>query len=77
MNKRSQHVVPNPRGGWSVKTAGASRATRVFDGQDEAIRYARDLAKRAHTELYVHRRDGTIRNKNSYGLDPYPPKDRK
>jgi hypothetical protein len=28
-----------------------------------------------HTEVVIHRRDGTIRD--SYGNDPVPPKDRK
>jgi len=26
------------------------------------------------SEVIVHRRDGRIREKNSYGNDPYPPK---
>jgi hypothetical protein len=70
---KDQHVVPNPRGGWSVRHTGATRATRVFDTQEDAVQYARDVAKRESAELYVHRRDGTIKQKDSYGSDPFPP----
>jgi hypothetical protein len=75
--KKTHHVVPNPSGGWSVKKGGASRASRVFDTQREAEKYGRDQAKKAHSELYVHRKDGTIRERDSYGNDPFPPRDEK
>jgi hypothetical protein len=75
MGKRSQHVIRNPKGGWSVFHSGATRASRNFDTQAEAVNYGRNLARREQTELYVHRNDGTIREKNSYGLDPHPPID--
>lgn len=71
--KRSQHVVPSG-GKWSVRKSGASRASGVFKTQDEAISRARDIAKSQGTELYIHGRDGRIRERNSYGSDPYPPK---
>jgi hypothetical protein len=77
MSKPSKHVIPNPSGGWAVKNSGAVRASRTFDTQAEAITYGRNVAKSAHTELYIHGRDGTIKNKNSYGNDPFPPKDKK
>lgn len=67
MAKNSQHVLPNPNGGWSVLKSGASRATRTFDTQKKAINYARQLSRTQGTELYVHKRDGTIRSKDSYG----------
>ncbi len=74
MPKKAQHVVPGANGGWAVRQAGASRASKTFDTQDAAIQYARDRARREHAELYVHRKDGTIRDRNSYGSDPHPPK---
>jgi uncharacterized protein YdaT len=77
MSKKSQHVVPNQKGGWSVRKSGSSRATRVFDTQKEAIEYAKDLAKKEQSEIYIHRRDGTISDKNSYDSDPFPPKDKR
>ncbi|MEM6797585.1 MAG: DUF2188 domain-containing protein [Acidobacteriota bacterium] len=38
----------------------------MFETQDAAVKYARDAAKRVHGELYVHRRDGTIQERQSY-----------
>ena len=73
MGKRNQHVVPSD-GGWAVKGAGSSRATRVFKTQGEAIEAGRDIAKNQGSELLIHGRDGRIREKNTYGRDHYPPK---
>lgn len=77
MSKKSQHVVPHPDGGWSVKRGGSERATRRFKTQKEAISYGRKISKRQGAEFYIHRRDGMIREKNSYGNDPRPPKDKR
>lgn len=77
MSKNSQHVVKNSNGGWSVKKSGAKKATKNFSTQGEAISLAREIAKNQKTELYIHRENGRIRDKNSYGNDPCPPKDKK
>jgi hypothetical protein len=74
MNKRSQHVAPNRYGGWAVRRTGASRASRIFKTRDDAVTYARHLAERERSELYVHGRDGMIRERDSYESDPVPPK---
>lgn len=74
MNKSGRHVIPNAQGGWSVRKSGATRATRVFDTRQEAESFARNLAKKEHGELYIHRRDGTIRQRDSYGKDSSPSK---
>ena len=66
MNKNSQHVVPNPTGGWSVRKSGAERASSVFSNQEDAVKRGRELARREGTELYIHRSDGTVREKSSY-----------
>jgi hypothetical protein len=72
----SQHVVKNADG-WAVKKGGSTRATKVFSNQSEAIAYGRNIAKNQRTELYVHGKDGRIREKDSYGRDLHPPKDKK
>lgn len=77
VKKPGRHVVPNPEGGWDDKKEGASRASRHFDTQQEAIEAARETARREKTELSIHRKDGRIREKDSYGNDPYPPKDKR
>jgi len=70
----TRHVVRNPKGGWSVRESGASRATRVFDSQADAVRFAKELSKRQGGDLFVHRSDGRIRERDSYGRVPFPPK---
>ena len=72
----NQHVVPNPNGGWDVKGEGNSKATRHTDTQREAIGIAKDIARNQKSEAVIHGRDGKIRDKDSYGNDPVPPKDR-
>ena len=73
MPTKGQHVVPNG-GRWAVRRAGAERASGTYSTQKEAIEAAREHAKNQKTELYIHGRDGRIRERESYGRDPYPPK---
>ena len=73
MSKKGQHVVPSGEG-WSVRRAGASRASGTYKTQREAVERAKDMAQSQRTELFVHGRDGRIRERNSYGRDPNPPK---
>ena len=74
--RRNQHVVKNPDG-WAVKGAGNSRATVVKPTQGAAIRAAIPIAKREKSDVVIHGRDGRIRDRDSYGNDPVPPRDRK
>jgi hypothetical protein len=46
----------------------------VHATQAEAIAAATQIAKNQKTELYIHGRDGRIREKNSFGADSFPPK---
>ena len=73
MSKRNQHIVPH-EDGWAVKGAGSSRATSVHRTQKEAIDAGRQVAQNQKTELFIHGRDGKIRERDSHGNDPYPPK---
>jgi len=77
MSKATKHVVPSGTGGWAVKNSGATRASRTFETQQQAVTYARDAAKKVGTELYIHGRDGSIKDKRSYGNDPLPPRDKR
>lgn len=71
---KNQHVTHRSDGNWQVKGAGNSRATVVTATQREAIEIAIAIARNQQSEMVVHGRDGRIREKNSYGNDPYPPK---
>lgn len=70
MAKKSNHVVPSSSG-WSVKKSGADRASKTFDTKDKAVEYGRKLSKNEKTELFIHKSNGMIQNR-----DPYPPKDK-
>ncbi len=74
MAGRNQHVTPHPLGGWQVKGAGNNRATVRTQTQKEAADIARQIAINQHSERLIHRTTGEIRQKNSYGNDPCPPK---
>ena len=73
MTKRNQHVVPH-EGGWAVRGANSQRATSVHSTQSEAIDTAREIARNQRTELLIHGRNGQIRERDSFGNDPCPPK---
>lgn len=62
---------------WQVKGAGNEKTTGLFSTQKEAISKAREIAINQESEVIIHGVDGKIRNKNSYGNDPCPPKDKK
>jgi uncharacterized protein DUF2188 len=68
------HVVPRVDG-WAVRSEGSSRATSIHSSQREAIDAARKLAKQTSTQLVIHGRDGRIKERASYGSDPFPPRE--
>lgn len=73
MKHKGQHVVPSGDG-WAVRKSGASRASNVFLTQDDAIRRGRELAKVQGGELYIHGRDGRIRERDTFAKSPLPSK---
>ncbi len=68
----NQHVVPHPDG-WAVQPEGGQRPSSVHNTQAGAIDRARELARNQEAELLIHNREGQIRDRDSYGNDPYPP----
>jgi hypothetical protein len=73
MSKKNQHIVPH-EDGWAVRGEGNQRVTSIHDTQQQAIRAGRDIARNQGSELLVHGENGRIRERNTYGHDPYPPK---
>ena len=71
---KNQHVTPHSGGGWQVKGEGNSKATVITDTQKEAIDIGREIARNQGSELVIHGTDGRIREKDSHGNDPFPPK---
>jgi hypothetical protein len=76
MSKKNQHVVPKGDE-WAIRGEGNEKLTKIVDTQAEAIKIARQIAINQQSELVIHRPDGTIRDKDSYGHDSNPPKDKK
>ena len=71
---KNQHVTPHPAGGWQVKGEGNSKATVRTSTQKEAIDRARAISRNHGSELVIHRLNGMIRDKDSHGRDPFPPR---
>lgn len=74
--KKNQYVVPT-KDGWGVRGENNERLTKKFDKKSDAVECAKDIAKNQKSELTILKKDGQIQNKNSYGNDPMPPKDKK
>lgn len=74
MSKKKSYEVAPDGGRWKVKKHGNQKASKTFDTQKQAIDYGKKRAKQDKTELQIKNRKGQIRDSNSYGNDPYPPK---
>jgi len=76
MAKKNVHVVPSGKR-WAVKQEGSAAALSTHRTQQAASTAGRRVAKQNQSELVIHRANGQIRDKDSYGNDPCPPKDTK
>ena len=76
MSKKAQHIVPHGDD-WGVRKEGSERLTKITPTKREAEEIGRRIAENQKTELIIHKKDGTIQDKDSYGSDPCPPKDKK
>ena len=76
MAKRNVHVVKRDDG-WAVRREGAQRDSSHHGTQGKAIHAAERTARADKVELFIHGRDGKIRDRDSYGPDPFPPMDTK
>ena len=72
MRKRI-HVVPHEHG-WATRREGASGVESRHRTQANAQQQARTVARREGAEVVIHRPDGRIRDADSYGSDPFPPR---
>lgn len=71
--KRNVHVTPRSDGRWNVQREGGQRPSSVHDTQAQAVAQGRQTAKDDAVEFLLHGRNGRIRERDSYGHDPYPP----
>lgn len=67
IERKVYHVTTHDEG-WQVKAEGAERATSVHPTKNEAVAASRELATAQEpSEVIIHRVDGTIQNRNTYG----------
>lgn len=66
-------TTPSPEG-WNNQRDGENLNAAPIPTKKAAVAAGRALAKELKTEHVIHKKDGTIREKNSYGNDPRPPK---
>jgi N-methylhydantoinase A/oxoprolinase/acetone carboxylase beta subunit len=69
--KPAIHTVPHG-GGWANRREGAARVSKVFPTKAAAQAAGRETARRERTEHIIHKKDGEIGSRNSYGNDPHP-----
>ena len=74
--KKDIHVVPHENG-WATRKEGNERASGVYTTKSEALERGRNQAQREKVELVIHGKDGKIQDSDSYGRDPFPPRDKK
>jgi hypothetical protein len=71
--KKDVHVVPHGNE-WAIKRPGNERASSLHPTQADAIERGRTVSREAGSELFIHRPDGTIRDRDSHGKDKFPPR---
>lgn len=71
---KNQHVIRRDDHLWAVRDAGNSRDTSLHPTQEAARLAARKIAQNQKSDVLIHDINGRIRQKNSYGRDPFPPK---
>lgn len=71
MTAKGQHVVPSG-GEWSVRRSGARKATAIYATEAEAIERATAIARKEHGIIYIHDRNGHIRERRTCNKSPHP-----
>jgi len=78
MGKRNVHTVYNSdRSMWETKKEKQEKPIFSSHTKGNAMEKSVRLAKELEVEHVIHNKDGKISDKDSYGNDPFPPKDKK
>jgi hypothetical protein len=72
-NKDNIHVVPH-NGEWAARREGNEKVSKCFETQREANNWSKNQSPK---EVLIHNRQGVIRERNTYGIDPCPPRDKR
>lgn len=73
-DKENYWTQQRPDGKWESKREGGERPSKVTQTQADAWAYSKFKAKQSGGKAFLRGRDGEIRERNTYGKDPYPPK---
>ncbi len=73
-NKSNYWTQQRADGKWESKKEGSNKASKVTDTQAEAWDHTKEQARKSQGEAFLKGRDGKIRERNTYGKDPHPPK---
>lgn len=76
MGDKDVHIVPH-EGKWAIKRPNTKKVSKKFKTKKEAEDAGRKQAKKDKSELVIHKKNGKISDKDSFGNDPNPPKDKK
>lgn len=78
MPKKNIHTVYNKdRKMWETKKEGQNKPLASSHTKQTAEEKSIREAKKTKVEHVIHNKDGKISDKDSYGNDPNPPKDKK
>lgn len=62
-NYKAYHISKHPTlDKWQVKATGSNKALKLFDTQEQAIQYAKQVAKNQGVSIRVHSKKGRIRS---------------
>jgi len=75
MTKKNFHSVPWGNS-WAVKKEGVEKPISTHRTQAASEDKTHSLAKKAEVEAVYHDRHGIIKDKDSFGNDDFPPRDR-
>ncbi len=76
MPKKNIHISPQGNK-WVVKREGSTSPISTHRTKKLADNAARPIARRDKVELVIRGKDGRIQDKDSFGNDPFPPRDKK
>lgn len=76
MTKKNIHIVPDGDR-WAVKREGKTDPLSTHRTKELADQSGRLAARRDKVEIVIHGKDGRIQDKDSFGRDPFPPRDRR
>ena len=78
MGKKNVHTIyDSGKGMWKTLVEGQTKPVKTARTKASAMKNSIVEAKRRRVEHVIHNRDGKISDKDSYGNDPFPPRDRK